>query len=188
MHMSLRNRAAVVLATAAVAALVATTTAFAAPVLQPGVTSYPGMSGTCTNCHTYATAAAKPIAKPVARPVVKTAVFSRPFLKKSAYRRSASFRANGYFAPTLASSTNATVTIAVQRRNARGKWVATPSFDETATLSATGKYKNKISYTALMNISRLGHYRLRAKLVYLDASSVSHVKWSTLTVVNIKKR
>ena len=75
-----------------------------------------------------------------------------------------------------------------QRRGARGRWVATPSFNETATLSAAGKYKNKISYTALMNISRLGHYRLRAKLVYLDASAVSHVKWSKLTAVTIKRR
>ena len=184
MHTSLRKRAAVVLAMAAVAALVSATTAFAVPVLQPGVTSAPGMSGTCTNCHAYAKAAAQPVVKPV----VKAAVFSRPFLRKSAFRRNRDFRANGYFAPTLASSTNATVTIAVQRRNARGKWVATPSFDETATLSATGKFKNQISYTALLNISRVGHYRLRAKLVYLDASAVSHVMLSKLTVVDIKKR
>ena len=40
-------------------------TAFAAPVLQPGVTSAPGMSGVCTNCHTYA----KP---PVVTPPVVT--------------------------------------------------------------------------------------------------------------------
>ena len=40
-------------------------TAFAAPVLQPGVTSAPGMSGVCTNCHAYA----KP---PVVTPPVVT--------------------------------------------------------------------------------------------------------------------
>ena len=39
--------------TAIVAGSVAS--AFAAPVLQPGVTSAPGMSGVCTDCHVYAT-------------------------------------------------------------------------------------------------------------------------------------
>jgi hypothetical protein len=38
-----------------VIALMTAGVAFAAPVLQPGVTSAPGMSGVCTDCHTYAT-------------------------------------------------------------------------------------------------------------------------------------
>lgn len=185
MHKSLRKRAAVVFAIAAVAALVTAGTALAAPVLQPGVTSAPGMSGTCTNCHTYATAAVK---KTVAKPVAKPVLFSRPFLAKSAFKRSANIKVNGYFSPTLASSTNATVTIVVQRLNAHGKWVAASSFNKTAKLSATGTYKNKISYSAAMKINRLGRFRLRAKLVYLDASAVSHVMWSKFSPVSIRKR
>ena len=46
--------------------------AFAAPVLQPGVTSWPGMSGVCTDCHTYAT---PPVVDP---PVVDPPVVDPP--------------------------------------------------------------------------------------------------------------
>ncbi|MGZ4930896.1 MAG: hypothetical protein ACXV48_07900, partial [Halobacteriota archaeon] len=49
-----RKKAAIVAAIAAIAFVLTAATAFAAPVLQPGTTSYPGMHGTCTNCHTYA--------------------------------------------------------------------------------------------------------------------------------------
>jgi hypothetical protein len=62
-------------ATALVAASVAT--ALAAPVLQPGVTSAPGMSGVCTDCHVYATA---PVVTPpvVTPPVVTPPVVTPP--------------------------------------------------------------------------------------------------------------
>ncbi|HEY5540268.1 MAG TPA: hypothetical protein VIL41_02310 [Coriobacteriia bacterium] len=186
MRKHLGKRVAIVFVAAAVAAIVAAGTALAAPVLQPGVNSAPGMSGTCTNCHTYAKPA---VAKPaVAKPAAKPVLFSRPFVKKAHFRRGRTFTAAGYFSPTLASATNATVTISVERRNAHGRWVATPSYNETATLSPTGKYKNEINYTAAMKINRLGKFRLRAKLVYLDASSVSQSKWSKPTTVTIKKR
>jgi hypothetical protein len=56
-------------AIALVAASVAT--ALAAPVLQPGVTSAPGMSGVCTDCHVYATPPA-PTPPPVVTPPVVT--------------------------------------------------------------------------------------------------------------------
>jgi hypothetical protein len=62
-------------ATAFMAVTVAT--AFAAPVLQPGVTSAPGMSGVCSDCHTYAT---PPVVTPpvVTPPVVTTPVATPP--------------------------------------------------------------------------------------------------------------
>ena len=62
-------------ATALVAASVAT--ALAAPVLQPGVTSAPGMSGVCTDCHVYAT---PPVVTPpvVTPPVVTPPVVTPP--------------------------------------------------------------------------------------------------------------
>jgi len=51
-------------------------TALAAPVLQPGVTSAPGMSGVCTDCHTYA----KPpvVTPPVVTPPVVTPPTTTP--------------------------------------------------------------------------------------------------------------
>jgi hypothetical protein len=180
MRTYLRKRAAVVFAGAAVVVMVGASAAFAAPVLQPGQTSAPGMSGTCTDCHTYAKpAAAKPKAKPV--------LFSRPSLKKPTFKLNANFKAVGYFAPSLASTNTATVTVGVERRNAKGAWVRTTSYDETATLSATGWYKNKITYVATMNINRAGKYRLRARLAYVDADSVSRVKWTGTRVVTIRK-
>jgi hypothetical protein len=62
-------------AMALVAASVAT--ALAAPVLQPGVTSAPGMSGVCTDCHVYAT---PPVVTPpvVTPPVVTPPVVTPP--------------------------------------------------------------------------------------------------------------
>jgi hypothetical protein len=180
MRANLWKRAAVVLAGAAVIVMVGVTTALAAPVLQPGQNSAPGMSGTCTDCHTYA----KPAAP---KPAPKPTLFSRPLLGSSKYKRSRNFNAVGYFAPSLASTNTATVTVTVERRNTQGKWVRLKSYDETATLSATGKYKNKITYTARMNINRLGKYRLRATLRYLDADKVARVKWSKLSVLIIRK-
>jgi hypothetical protein len=181
MRKSLVKKAAIVAAIAAVATAAFAGTAFAAPVLQPGVTSAPGMSGVCTDCHTYAKPA---VAKPAATPMM----FSRVMLKRSSVVRGRNFAATGYFSPTLAGATNATVTIGVERRGPRGRWVATRAYNETATLSATGKYAGQISYSATMNINRLGRYRLRAKLVYLGADSVVHTKWSKPTTVVIKKK
>jgi hypothetical protein len=148
------------------------------PVLQPGQTSAPGMSGTCTNCHTYAKPAVA--AAPVA--------FSRPLVKHATVKHNRAFKVTGYIDPSVTTSaTAATVTVSVQRRNSHGKWVATPSLNQTATVSATGKYAGKLNYVAGFKIRRLGKYRLRAKLVYLDASSASQVKWSKTTTVTIKK-
>ena len=63
----------VALATCAIVAIFAAT-AFAAPVLQPGVTSAPGMSGVCTDCHVYASAPTTPpvVTPPVVTPPVVT--------------------------------------------------------------------------------------------------------------------
>ena len=155
--------------------------AFAAPVLQPGQTSAPGMSGTCTNCHTYAKA---PAAAPAAAPVM----FSRPFVAHAKVKHGRAFGVTGYIDPSVTTSATATtVTVSVQRRNSHGRWIAVPSLNQTATVSATGKYANKLNYVASFKIRRLGKYRLRAKVVYLDASSTSQVKWSKFTMVTIKK-
>ncbi|MDR3686015.1 MAG: hypothetical protein P4L93_03525 [Coriobacteriia bacterium] len=172
---------AVVAAVVVVGALAAGV-AFAAPVLQPGQTSAPGMSGTCTDCHTYAKATS--ITAPVATPVL----FSRPFVKNAKIKRGRTFKVTGYIDPSLSTSaTVATVTVSVDRRNSRGRWVAAPSYNQSATVSATGKYAGKLNYVASIKIGRLGKYRLRAKLVYLDASSTSQVKWSKPTNVVVKR-
>jgi hypothetical protein len=55
----------------------AATALVAAPVLQPGVTSAPGMTGVCTDCHVYAT---PPVVTPpvVTPPVVTPPVVTPP--------------------------------------------------------------------------------------------------------------
>jgi hypothetical protein len=172
-----KKLAAAAAATVVVMALAAGS-AFAAPVLPAGKTSGPHNGrGTCSNCHTYAAPA--PAAKPV--------TFSRPFTNGAKHKSGRPFGVNGYFAPSLASATNATVTIGVERLSARGHWVATRSFNQTATVSATGKYAGKVSYKATMKIKRLGKFRLRAKLAYLDANGVSHLRFSKPTIAIIKK-
>lgn len=177
MRKHLGKKLAAVIAAAVVVAAIAAGAAFAAPVLQPGQTSAPGMSGTCTDCHTYA--AAKPAAAPV--------LFSRPFVKNGKIKHGRKFKVTGYSDPSLCTAASATVTVSVQRKNARGKWVAVPSLTQTATVSDTGKYAGKVNYVASFKIKRLGKYRLRAKLAYLDASSVAQVKWSKQTAITVKK-
>jgi len=178
MRKHLGKKLVAVVAAVVVVSALAAGAAYAIPVLQPGQTSAPGMSGTCTNCHTYA----KPAV--AAAPVM----FSRPFAKSAKVKRNRTFKVTGYIDPSVTTSTTATtVTVSVERRNKKGKWVATPGFNRTATVSATGKYANKLNYVASFKIGRLGKYRLHAKLVYLDASSASQVKWSKPTTVTIKK-
>jgi hypothetical protein len=63
--------------------------------------------------------------------------------------------------------------------------VATSALDTTGTLSATGKFRNKTNYTAVMNIAATGRYRLHAKLVWIDAGGVSHEKWSCWEYIRI---
>jgi hypothetical protein len=68
------SKALIVAATAILAIAVTAGVAFAAPVLQPGVTSAPGMSGVCTDCHTYATApTTPPVVTPPTNPAPPTA-------------------------------------------------------------------------------------------------------------------
>ena len=168
---------AVIAATVVIGALTAAAAFAGPPVLQPGQTSAPGMSGTCSNCHTYAKATP-------AAPVM----FSRPFVRHAKIKHGRTFGVTGYIDPSVTTSATATtVTVSVQRRNSRGKWIAVPILNQTATVSATGKYANKLNYVASFKIRRLGKYRLRAKVVYLDASSTSQVKWSKFTSVTVKK-
>jgi hypothetical protein len=174
MRKNLGKKLVFALAAVVVVLALSASVAFAIPVLQPGQTSAPGMSGNCASCHKYAAPKAPTL-------------FSRPFLKAAKIKRGRTFNPAGYIAPTLCSATDATVTIHVQRRNARGKWVAVGSLTTSATVSPTGKYAGKVNYGASMKIKRLGKYRLRAKLAYLDADRVSHIKWSTWTTVQIKK-
>lgn len=163
---------AMAIAMLALAAAVAT----AAPVLRPGQTSAPGMSGTCTNCHTYA----KPAKPAPLRP-------SHPYLAKAKHKMGRTFKIWGYVPPKLAGATNATMTVYVQRANAKGKWVSVPSLATTATLSATGKFKNKTNYVSAMKVNRAGRYRTRVKLVCRNSGGAELTKWSTYAKFRIVK-
>jgi hypothetical protein len=158
--------------------------AFAAPVLKPGTTSYPGMSGTCTNCHTYASAA-KPAAKKVVKK--KSTSVSHPYIAKGKRKQGVAFKTWGYVAPKLRASTPTTLTIVVQSYMGHGSWVTTSGVAATATVAPKGKFKNKTNYTASLTIDRAARYRLRAKLVYVDTKGVERTKWSSWLYMRVYK-
>ena len=181
MHRNLgRKKAAIVGAVAALAFVLSAATAFAAPVLKPGTTSAPGMSGTCTDCHTYAKAASATPAKP------KATVVSHAFASKGKHRASKTLSIWGYISPKLPDIKEATLTVTAAR-SVGHSWVTTTSMNATGTIVAKGKFKNKTNYTAKLHLSQAGRYRLRTKLVYKDAKGVEHTKWSTVFYVRIYK-
>jgi hypothetical protein len=149
--------------------------AIAAPVLQPGTTSAPGMSGTCTNCHTYA----KP-AKP------KVSAPSHPYVSKGKHRASKSLRVFGYISPRLSGAQESTLTVYAYTK-VNGSWVTTDSLTTTGTISAKGSFKRKTNYAATLHLEKAGKYRLRTRLVFVDAKGVKHDKWSKIHVVRIYK-
>jgi hypothetical protein len=176
------KKAALVGALAALVLALTVGVAFAAPVLQPGTTSAPGMSGTCTNCHTYATAA-----KPAAKAKPKPTKVSRPYIARGKTKPGVAFSTWGFITPTLATSTPATLTIAVDTYMGQGSWATTSGVAATATISPTGKFKNKTNYTASLTIDRPARYRLRAKLVYIDAKGVERTKLSSWLMMRVYK-
>lgn len=182
MRKTLGKRAVMIAATAVAVIALSAAAAFAAPVLQPGQTSAPGMHGTCTDCHTYAKAVAATPAKKPATPRP-----SHPYFKKAKHRRGVAFRTWGYVSPRLASTTEATVTIRVQKWNGHGKWITDTSLDQTATISATGRFKRKTNYTALLTVPKTGRYRAGAVLVYKDSSAVVHTRWSSYAKFRVAK-
>ncbi len=180
MHRNLGKKAALAAALAIVALAFSATTAFAAPVLRPGVTSAPGMSGKCTNCHAYAAAKA-----PAAKRAKPTSV-SHPYITKRRHVANRSFKVWGYVAPRLARGTESTVTLSVQQWQGSGSWVTTEGVSATATVSAKGPFKKKTNYRANMTIPVAGRYRMAATLVWKDADGVEHTKTSKFLIFRIK--
>jgi len=174
-----RKKAAIVAAVAAIVFVLTAATAFAAPVLQPGTTSAPGMSGTCTDCHTYA--AAPKTATP-AKP--KATVVSAAYAAKGKHHATKMLSIWGYISPKLPNIKEATLTV-VAARSVGKSWVTTTSMSATGTITSTGKFKNKTNYRANLKLSQAGYYRLRTKLVYLDAKGVEHTKSSTAFYIRI---
>lgn len=178
MRKTLSKKAVLAAAIAVVAIAITAGAAFAAPVLQPGVTSAPGMSGTCTNCHTYAQPAAKAAPKPVA--------VSHPYVAKGKHRPGRTLKVWGYIAPRVPKTSETTLTIVVQKRIGRS-WVTTDSLGATGTVTIKGKFKGKKdNYAAKLKLPA-GLYRLRAKLVYLDAKGVEKTRTSKFLAVKVHK-
>jgi len=151
-------------------------TALAAPVLMPGVTSAPGMSGTCTDCHTYAPSST----------TTPTTTVSHPYMRSVKHHAGKAFKVWGYISPTLPDTTEATLTISVQKLTRRG-WVAKPSLMTTGTVSQSGKFKNKTNYTDTVRFPSAGRYRMRVKLVWTDAADTVDTKWSRSYPVRVFK-
>jgi hypothetical protein len=158
-HLS-SKKAILVGATALAIVALSAAVALAAPVLQPGTTSAPGMSGTCTDCHTYAkpaTAAPKPLPQ----------VVSHPYIAKTKQKINHAFAVWGYFPPSMAGTTDDTLTVTVQRY-AHKKWTGVASLTTTATISASGKFKNENNYALKLKVTRAGSYRMRATLAFVS--------------------
>lgn len=183
MQISLKKKVAAVTAAAAVIVALFAAVAVAAPVLQPGTTSAPGMSGTCTNCHTYATTSAAPAAKP--KP--KATKVSHPFMAKGKRRQNKSFKVWGYISPKLANTKTTTLTVSVQTYGGHGSWITTAGVAATGTVTPKGRFKNKTNYTASFKIDRPARYRLRTKLIYVDAKGVQRTKWSGYLYLRVYK-
>lgn len=177
MRNTLSKKAIVAAAVALVALAITAGAAFAAPVLQPGTTSAPGMSGTCTNCHTYA--AVKSNSKPL--------MVSHPYASQGRHRAGRTLKVWGYIAPKMSNTSEATLTVTVQQRVGRS-WVTTDGLTATGTVSAKGKWHgNKTNYAATVKLPTKGLYRLRTKLVYLDAKGVEQTKISKFLNLKITK-
>ena len=176
-----RKKAAIAGATAVFVLAMTAAVAFAAPVLQPGVTSAPGMSGTCTNCHTYASTPAAP-----AKPKIKKTAVSRPYVSKRHHHASKSFAVWGFISPRIPHASTATLTVGVQQFTG-GSWVTTSSLAATGTVSQKGSFKHKTNYWTTMTFAETGLYRLRTKLIWTDAKGVEHTKWSKPRSVRIYK-
>jgi hypothetical protein len=177
------TKAAIAAAVAAAAIVLSAGVALAAPVLQPGVTSAPGMSGNCASCHRYA----KPAAA-MPKPMMTSAMMSQPRVPKQKQMVGVAFSCWGYIAPKLPNTHEATVTITVQRwTHAGGSWVATSGLNTQGMVSATGQFKGKTNYHAKLKIGEAGRYRMRAKLVWMDAKGVKHTTWSKRLIFRVHK-
>jgi hypothetical protein len=171
-----RQNVAIVAVSGAFVLALSAAAAFAAPVLQPGVTSAPGMSGTCTNCHTYASGSSS-------TPKKKTTKVSHPYVSKKRHHAGVGFALWGFVSPRI-NTGEATLTVGVQKL-AGGSWVTSSSLAATGTLSQSGKFKHKTNYVATLNLPQSGRYRLRAKLVWIDAKGTEHTKWSKLCYLRV---
>ena len=171
MQMSFGKKSLIASIAAAVALVVFAGTAAAAPVLQPGTTSAPGMSGTCTNCHTYASSSSRSAKS-------TSASVSHPYTGKKTYKASTKFLVFGYVTPKQGSAAKATVTLRVEKLNSRGKWSLVPTLTPTAAVSSKGTFKNKTNYKTSIAPDAAGKYRVRAKLVWKDSKGVKHSKTS----------
>jgi hypothetical protein len=164
--------------TVAVAVAMSAAVAVAIPVLQPGQTSAPGMSGNCAGCHTYAVAAA---------PKVVANRVSHPYMAKKKVKLGRTFKVWGFFPPKLSGAADTTLTIGVQRLDTHKKWIAVPSLTTTGTVTATGKFKKMTNYGAKLTIKRAGNYQMRAKLIYKNADGIEATKWSPVTKFKVVK-
>jgi hypothetical protein len=189
MHKILGKKAVIVGAVAALAFVLSAGAALAsAPVLPVGTTTGPNMSGKCTNCHTYATAATTTTpakAKAKAKPKPKATKLSHPYASKVKHSADTTFTVWGYVTPRLPRLQEATLTVGVEQSMGHGSWAATSSLSATGTISSKGKFKGKTNYTAKLHIPHAGRYRLRTQLVYNDAKGVRHTKWSKLFYIRI---
>jgi hypothetical protein len=184
MRSTLGKKAAIAAICAAAASAIFAGTVFAAPVLQPGTTSAPGMSGTCTNCHTYAKPAAA--AKPAVPAAPKVSAPSRTYVAKGKHRAGQALSVWGFISPRLSGATESTLTVYAFSK-VSGSWVTTSSLTATGTISPSGKFKHKDNYATSLTIANAGKYRLRTELVFVDAKGVQHDKWSKVYSIRIYK-
>jgi len=123
------------------------------------------------------------MAKPAAKPVV----VSHPYSFAYRHKIGSVIHIWGFVRPRSVATTEATVTIVVQRREGHGSWVATSGLDTTASLAAHGMFKHAENYKAALTIGRTGRYRIRAVLEWTDTKGNVHVRRSTWRYYRIVK-
>ena len=82
MEKTFGKRVAIVAAAATVVVALSASVALAAPVLPYGTTSAPGMSGTCTKCHTYSKSSSTSTKTTTTVKKATTVVVSHPYTGK----------------------------------------------------------------------------------------------------------
>jgi len=128
------------------------------------------------------------------RPVAAKRVFgkpifvSHPFTKRDTVKAGQAFTAWGYINTWhgVALTTDATVTVRVQKWKGGRSWETSAGLATTATLAPSGKFKRKTNYTAGMNIGLAGRYRLVAVLVWKDAKGVQRTTCSSWKYIRVK--
>ena len=116
----------------------------------------------------------------------KPVFVQHPYTAKQKMKPDVACRTWGYIAPRQSDLTSKTVDILVFAYKGRNRW------EQTLTVSAevynAARPKNQTKYRAMITLSALGRYRMRARYSWYDGNGVLHMKLSSWKYFRIVKR